>query len=54
LPLNIIELPPITKKFVSSKGKGLMVDEFTPTTIIKVFHEPTIIEPKTKRKVESD
>jgi hypothetical protein len=39
---------------VFSKGKGLMVDEFTPTTTIEVFHEPTIIEPKTKRKVEWD
>jgi hypothetical protein len=29
-----------------------MVDEFTPTTTIELFHEPTIIEPKTKRKVE--
>jgi len=45
LPLNIIEPPPITIKFVSSKGKGLMVDEFTLTTTIEVFHEP-IIEPK--------
>jgi len=53
LPLNIIEPPPITIKFVSSKGKGLMVDEFTLTTTIEVFHEP-IIEPKMKRKVEWD
>jgi hypothetical protein len=52
--LNIIEPPPITIKFVFSKGKGLMVDEFSLTTIIEVFHEPTIIEPKMKRKVEWD
>ncbi len=54
LPFNIIEPPLITIKFVSSKEKGLMVDEFTPTTTIEVFHEPTIIEPKMKRKVELD
>jgi hypothetical protein len=54
LPLNIIEPPPITIKFVSLKVKGLMVDEFTPTITIEVFHEPTIIEPKMKRKVKWD
>ncbi len=43
LPSNIIQLPPTIVTYLCLKGKGLMVDELTPTTIVEVSNEPTII-----------
>ncbi len=43
LPSNIIQPPPTIVTYVCLKGKGLMVDELTPTTIVECSNQPKII-----------